>query len=531
MPRKKKKWQIATFDLETDPFKKQRLPQPFCGGIYKPDNKEFIRWWGDDCIDQFISYLEETPDNLILYAHNGGKFDFWYLLDKGIIDENVKFINGRLVKCTILNGKHQLRDSLAIIPVSLDSYQKDLINYDWFEREHREKYKKEILDYLESDCVYLADMVLKFWDMFGDVLTIGAASIKELMDFHPFIKITRSLDELYRPYYYGGRVQCFEKGVIEDKLIVIDVNSMYPCVMSTIKHPVGATGYNTSPDNLDKLIDSDEPFFIHFTGTNKGVLPTRTKEGLDFTIERGEFKATSHEIRLGLKHGLIEIEEVHQLIAFNSSITFDKFVEHFMKGKIESKELKDLISELFYKLILNSAYGKTGQNPENFYDFKIIDLDELPPSDYEYYSSTENYEVWRKACDRPVYYDCAIAASVTGAARALLLDGLLKADRPLYCDTDSIICRSAKGLELHPTKLGAWDIEAEGERVYIAGKKLYAFEKYDGEYKTATKGVRLTPDQIIKVAKGETVKWEKESPTFNMLSHTYSFLNRSITIN
>jgi hypothetical protein len=46
-------------------------------------------------------------------------------------------------------------------------------------------------------------------------------------------------------------------------------------------------------------------------------------------------------------------------------------------------------------------------------------------------------------------------------------------DRPIYCDTDSIICEAFGG-NLHDTELGGWKIEAEGDYAAIAGKKLYA---------------------------------------------------------
>ena len=79
MARKKKEkpqTRIAVIDFETDPFLYDRVPEPFSAGFY--DGETYIDFWGDDCADQLICYLESRKDNLIIYAHNGGKFDFYY---------------------------------------------------------------------------------------------------------------------------------------------------------------------------------------------------------------------------------------------------------------------------------------------------------------------------------------------------------------------------------------------------------------------------------------------------------------------
>ena len=65
-------------------------------------------------------------------------------------------------------------------------------------------------------------------------------------------------------------------------------------------------------------------------------------------------------------------------------------------------------------------------------------------------------------------------------------------------------------------ELGQWEIECECDFAAIAGKKLYAFRKNDGKYKLASKGVRLTAPEIIKIAKGETVTYVPEAPTFSI---------------
>src|SRR6185312_6726677 len=83
--------------------------------------------------------------------------------------------------------------------------------------------------------------------------------------------------------------------------------------------------------------------------------------------------------------------------------------------------------------------------------------------------------IWQRKAEikESSYYVVAIGASITSAARAYLFDALQRADDPVYCDTDSIVCKHLQG-PLDATKLGAWKLEAQGDAIAIAGKKMYA---------------------------------------------------------
>src|SRR5690606_17627652 len=86
---------IAVVDCETDPFAPKILVQPFTVGFLT--DTEYVDFWGDDCVDQFFAYLATLEDDFIIYAHNGGKFDFFFFLK--YLDRNTSpmIMNGRLV--------------------------------------------------------------------------------------------------------------------------------------------------------------------------------------------------------------------------------------------------------------------------------------------------------------------------------------------------------------------------------------------------------------------------------------------------
>lgn len=510
---------IAVLDLETDPFKYQRKPEPFAGGFLS--NNKYIETWGDNCVQELYDEIQRLDSAHVIYAHNGGKFDFFYFLELGLIDE-LKIVNGRILQAKC--GKHELRDSMGVFPMALAAYQKDDIDYLWFERDVRESHKADILHYLATDCEYLHELMTKFVDRFGDKLTIGGTAIAEVKKSHKFKQTNKAHDERFRPFYYGGRTEAFEVGTIKGDLKYFDVNSMYPHVMASYKHPTG-TRYNYHVEYGKQFLNDgimENPYFISFVGKNNGALPTRIlsgpkKGGLTFNAEHGEFFTTSHELQVALKYGRVEIEKINYIYESLETINFAEFVNKFSQEKIDSKRANDTFTYLFVKFILNSAYGKFGQNPENFFDYMIRWRDEkLPPEPWKPYIDGGFYEIWKKPNPKPIYNDVATAASITGAARSVLLEAIVNSTRPLYCDTDSLICESIENIVIDPTRLGAWDIEDEGDEICIAGKKLYAMFK-DGECnKLASKGVRLTPEEIRTVCGGTDVKYRKESPSFKL---------------
>jgi hypothetical protein len=524
----KQKRELAVFDIETDPFLYGRTPEPFACCLLIEDLEPVI-FWGKDCLFDFYVYLSSMEFPLRIYAHNGGKFDFVFLLRLGMLDrKRIDLINGRIVRAYIEG--HELRDSYAILPIPLGTMdtsegKKLDIDYNKMEEENREKNRDEIITYLKADCFVNLAAVRSFIDKFGTQLTIGGASIKQLIKHHPFDKQNKEYDDGIRKYYFGGRVQCFETGIINTPVKVYDVNSMYPDVMARRDHFCGTDGTEIiyGSDIPAFMSQTSTPYFLHFEGKNFGALPTRTKDGLDFNVKEGEFFATNHEVEVALKYGLIEIDRPIELLSCNSGINFGVFVDTFMRDKIEAKESGNKMNELLAKLIMNSSYGKTAQRPDNYKDWLLCDADIVDEYLEEWEISIDygDFFIMEKPAESEAYFDVGIGASITGAARASLLEAIHNAERPLYCDTDSIICSELHNVDRHPTRLGAWDLEAEGKGVAIAGKKLYSvIDTKDGKTKSASKGVRLDHDELFKLASGDSVSYKQDAPSFKLNGET-----------
>jgi DNA polymerase type B, organellar and viral len=538
---------VAVLDIETDPFLYGRVPKPFAVGVMIRDHDfdslpVYRDFWGVDCVALAMDYIASHEKPLVVFAHNGGKFDFHYFLDR--LQNPIRVIGGRIVKACF--GHHEFRDSWAIVPVPLKAANsKQDIDYAKFESDVRERHREEILEYLKYDCVYLHQIVEAFVERFGFRLTIAGTAMRELQKHHDQINCGPEHDAEMRPWYFGGRVECFKTGVVKGKWKVYDVNSMYPYVMREFRHPLGS-GYL---ELTDPKIDRDGwlqklPSYMYFaevTGENRGALPMRgskSADPLDFNVSRGTFLTTSHELRAAIYLGRFKVHKIERALVPRQTQTFESFVDTFMAEKVSAKLKGDKIKETFSKLILNSAYGRFGINPYEFYEYYFQHFNEDPPdSSYKPYEQNDDYVIWRRPTYGPdsmtgkepgknAFADVAIAASITSAARSVLMKAIAGARSIAYCDTDSVICEGLTGVEFDATALGAWKTEAEGDELAIAGKKLYSLFDQGEEVKSASKGVRLGGDDIRKVALGEQIEWQSMAPSFSIGGNT-KFITRT----
>lgn len=550
-PRAKKK--LAFFDIETDPFMRGRIPEPFsCALIVEGEESTPYIFWGEDCLTQFYCFVNERTDSLRIYAHNGGKFDFIFLLREGLLEtglHGLQLIHTRIVKARIAH--HELRDSYSILPVPLsllghgDAAKLD-IDYNKMEAENREQHKAEIITYLLRDCEVGLKAVQEFVARFGVQLTIGGTAMRELRKRHPFEKTPRDYDELIRPFYFGGRVQCFETGIVRGDLKVYDVNSMYPAVMADREHFYGTGGYCVLESDTQinealcvktgqlKKYPKNYPYFLEFVGVNDNALPTRSKDDtLDFAEPYGTFKTTSHELLVALKYKQVEIHHCVRLIIPAETINFAAFVDEFIEDKISAKKSGDKGAELFAKLILNSSYGKFAQNPDNYTDAMLCHEDDFPEAvenGWQFFAQFDDMFLLDRPCDEEskTFFDTGVGASITGAARAVMMEAIILATRPVYCDTDSLICEKLNGVSVDSTALGAWDLEARTNEVAIYGKKMYALKDIESEcWKIASKGVAADASDLYALAKGETVSFAQDAPTLKLDGST-EFMQRIV---
>lgn len=611
------KGRVAIADSETDPFLEGRIVQPFTCGYYFPDTEEYFDFWGADCFDQMFDHIEENygDEEIVFFGHNWGNFDVYFTTHK--FDEGMKpFIkNGRLSRVTC-RGK-EFRDSYDMIPVALgnalssEDGGKIEINYAKLEREYthgqiyktesnydpeaafseyisrahafkwmdcntsyapRDFYRDEILHYQRQDCVALGKLVVEWLAMFGDRMSMASVALPMLRHYHGFETMSEHIDNDLRPYYFGGRCQPFETGVIRGSFKAFDINSSYPDVMRRVMHPI------SDMPMYEKRITS-KTHFAHIKAWSNGALPVRADDGgLNFPVGVGDFYACIHEIKAGLETGTLKVLHVYSSMYFQAETTFDAFIDEFYRLRMEAGAAEDEIKKLFYKLVMNSSYGKFAQDPRKYerwwFDPPSIPMPVYCPScnaldksgsrewikcarciagesdPYGWYLHTEREGSLLYARPQALrggrgFFNVATAASITSAARASLLYAINGCIRPIYSDTDSLICEDLQPdptgrIILDAKALGAWKKEFVCDEVCIGGKKLYAAFSGGIEVKKASKGVRLTAQEIRRICEGETIEYRSPVPKMSLFRDleasvrvndmvTATFINRKIS--
>lgn len=362
---------IATIDAETDPFSKKRalndiIPEPFVWGFYDggfmDESKPFYYFETSAELASFIADKE-----FIIYAHNGGKFDFHYLKDFCDPFNPITAISGRIARMQI--GIAELRDSWNILPVPLALYQKQ--DQDYSIHEYTERRKPEnwarILDYLESDCRYLYQIVMAYRQRFGYHLTQAAGSMKEMNKKNPArLPQTQYPDfyDRYHPFFFGGRVECFRAGIIDQPFKVVDINSAYPFAMLS-KHPY-SYDVDIEPGDARPEMTPEEVTASFYTVrcVSHGAFPWRDPTGrfddgaLAFPNDDKprEYNVTGWELQAAEETGTVSDLEILQCHIFNELSEFKSFILDLYEERRRAKKEGDKAGDLLAKLAMNACY-------------------------------------------------------------------------------------------------------------------------------------------------------------------------------
>jgi len=513
---------FAVIDSETDPFRFGRVPVPFIWGYY--NGREYYRFFTTEELVSFIGKRNE-----IIYAHNGGRFDFHFLIEHVSVGKRVKIINGRIAEFKI--GRATLRDSYLILPTALSASQKDDFDYTKLEENVREQHMGEIEEYLRHDCEYLFQYVHEFFQTYPQKLTLAACAVDMFKQIQgvDMCHLSNAEDKEFRKFYFGGRVQALQTGVVEGELKLYDINSAYPDAM-THYHPWGRDVIEYPAWNNDDPIE-DTIFYRANVDITAPSLMVREKNRLTMPTGKGiTVHAVGVELRAAIELGHAKLNRVEYAWEFLENINFKGYVDHFFKLKKEAKEAGDRNAEIYAKLFLNSLYGKLATDITRFYNYKTAHYEAIPegyiPVSDGIGDRLEIVIVQSEENASGRYYNVATAASITARVRAKLMRALAASEGAIYCDTDSIIAAHLP-LKYLGKELGQWDVEAVADKAAIAGKKLYALWNGDKVVKSSSKGARLTASQIERVAMGETVTWRNEAPTFS-IGAPPSFVERTI---
>lgn len=551
---------IAALDIETTPGRYGERPVPICVCIKSDDLRFSVRFWGEGCIESASVFLFQQKVKGRLLAHNGGKFDFGYFLH----DPGKKRVVGSRLLTSSVTGWETL-DTMLLMPTALHNlghgdFEKGELRLDYHRLDATDEEKEYILKYCEQDCAVLLAAYKRFCKVFtGDENkpckdTAASNAFKALKGYYPDAPAsqwitTKKFDTTIRPYYHGGIVNTFGGARdISGSYTMVDANSMYPAAMMNYKHPASnrfseAANPALTPEGFLRGF-KDRLFFINFSGYSTILPHVKKNGGLEYDVT-GDYWVTSHELQAALRHGFVRVDKIISALVWHDTADYSEFVDEYY-AKRQAEKAAGNPEEYVYKIVLNSAYGKFGQNPENYSDTRFELPGDVPEDDLDTHTpwkkvgKTEDGEnvIWER--DKLIgdedrsFINVATAASITGAARANLIDAIgavVSAGGVVhYCDTDSIVFEGEATMQLG-RKLGEWKVECKLDRLVIAGPKLYAFKDADkGGWKIASKGVRASADQIINlVAKREDLTYFPEMGSHDK-SGSYRTVRRTIRV-
>ena len=529
---------IAILDMETDPFDPETKAMicPFLAVLYSDNFEPIIIWEPENdtagrerFANAVVKAISDLPDQYTIYAHNGGKFDYMFFVH--LIRGKVSFKGRGIMACKI--GTHDLRDSLHIIPEKLAAWKKDDFDYTKLKANRRGEYKQAIIQYCINDCRYLLEIVQAFLTRYGFKLSIGQAAMAALRQHYKVKTIGENYDAILRTFFFGGRVECLRgRGYWRGDYKLYDVNSMYPFAMANYQHPISNEYIKRrgAPDT--------RTVFLELDCINRGALVRRNEDNETSANETsGRFLTTIWEYETALKYGLISNVKIHWVIDCMERSDFSKFVVplyEFRQGtKARLKTLPEGTPEyedakkddFFFKYLLNNAYGKFAQNPRRYKESFITNPSEHPTDEPETYGPLPVYEcgrywIWERPQEKLRFNNVGTAASITGAARAILMEAIQNATDPIYCDTDSLICKSLSNVTISPTQLGAWDLEKSYSEIIITGKKQYACKVADlpdghpRKFVLKSKGVSgLVWNDYVRMLSGDVIHTINKAPT------------------
>lgn len=433
-----------------------------------------------------------------------------------IIDEGLKFYE---IKICVKGKKKReyivIRDSFKKLPFALARIAKDFgireqkleIDYDAYRAPDHELTELEYR-YLYNDCVILAKALKIQFDNGNTGMTIGADALSSYRKIVGkkydlwFPQVNTIMDSHIRLAYRGGYTYCDprHRGEIVGEGIVLDVNSMYPYVMAARPMPVGIPIYfsgkyvndkhhplwvanikftfKLKPDHVPCIQIKNSRFYSGNTYLDEsdGVVSLWVSS-VDWALINDQYDVDVYEYVEGYKMAAL-------------TGIFDDYIDYWMQIKENSTGALRALA----KLMLNNLYGKYGTNPDRGKRKPVLDNDGMM-----------HYPLDCKELGEPVY--TPIAVFVTAWARDKMVRSAQACyPRFLYCDTDSlhILGREIPAdLEIHPTKLGCWDLEAQFVQAKYLRAKSYMERivvgqtvMHDRRHRATTRRTTLTKDVV-----------------------------------
>lgn len=364
--------------------------------------------------------------------------------------------------------------------------------------------------YIRSDTLILARGLKKIFKNGSKEMTIGADAYSYWKDGYKKYEFERLFPELsieedtnLRKYYKGGYtyVNRYYRNKIFENIngCCYDKNSMYPTQMYENAFPIGKPRYfkGKYQDNsiFDLYVQHIKCYFVI-----KDNMPPMVQRGYgrfkrDYILsnlekpEAEDLYFTSIDLQTFFTcYDVFNLEYIDGYMFRSKKDIFKSYIRqwYYMKT-VSSGAMKS-----YAKLMLNSLYGKFGENPN------VISRIPFKKGDIVGFKKTEPR---RKKHTKYI----PIALFITSYARQDLIYNIIKlgGDSPnssfIYCDTDSLHCiddRAKDILKIDDYRLGYWKKENGFNKCKFIRPKCY-FESNENKNIVRIAGMPITQAETI----------------------------------
>lgn len=478
---------MNTFDIETEDWDKF-----VCGAIH--DARGTRIFWDERRFLRELLSREGT-----YWAHNGGRFDFLWVLDAvARFSPEAELIltvsGGSVISAHPIGTKLFLKDSFRLMPIPLAKIGEyigrpkletglqcrcgeDCGGYCSIRRRGMTcAERRKLEEYLRVDAEVLAAGLERWCSELtalgvpvSEVSTIGGAAWKSAsaMLGLPAARWTRCAYLFARGGYYGGR--CEVGRLRAPRIERYDRVSAYPHAM-TLELPAGE--FELSTDIYPAGIYRAE---VYVPELPLPPLPVRLSERVIYP--HGTFSGiwTGIELIYAVSCG-VKIRRVTEGMVWREySPILRPWIEKIWAKRANAIARGNKAESTLYKLLANSLSGRFALSPQ----MDIVKFSPAQPDDDWAPVGRSDY-VWSKRGGRIDYggsRHVQMAAVITARARIALHQAIMGVgpDSWIYSDTDSVISTRSmpKGVG---EDLGLWKYEGEGYHWRAVAPKVYTYE-------------------------------------------------------
>lgn len=565
--------------------------------------------WLNDLIKENVQNEKDIQKNgkkyILFYSFNGARFDNIFLLKEFLFyfHVNLQLIGKPSnIKCMIIWDLIYFLDARLIFTQgSLQKLSKDLLKEEKKEFDimsvikspalYEEK-KEEIIKYCLQDCRlvckliekkkgFIQELFVKFSSLeeyykfkwFQPTLSLLSINLWKKL-FPPDQIIFGSQDwDLYnieKSSYKGGMCIPIQREFMSSKknpfLYHYDIVSSYPTAMKNFPMPISYLGdkdYKDKPWNIlgNHELKLTSLYLVRFSFVKDFKIPFfPIRINLNSKINgliylQSNFENPEAEWIWGIEL-LVAMPYLERLMCYgikrySESIIFYDFIDCLYNERKKAKEEKNDSFAFFLKLVMNSAYGKFGQQKfptteiihGNQFNEYLLDknLQDKNVQEEDYIQGLKNILPFTEPIQGSPYFIVShhpdddlnfiggcirISSYIAACARVKLIEGFINVgfENVYYFDTDSIFTTKKMTPENIGEDLGKWSLEHnEIVEAYFVNSKVYAFKtKNETLYKC--KGIPkkfLNWEMFQELRQKKECKIEKISQMKFLLSNIY----------